>query len=451
MSTSFDSYQPIGLQRHRRRARAQYRIRRETLVRIVLSAIFYISLWRATGMWYGLPADFQEGVGKDPMPMRLLLMSLVPLIGLYCLLEPRRIVELLRSASPLVGIVCLCVFLSIAFSVSVTASLRALVAVALLTAGPLLYRARYGAVDTFESLAKFAIATAFINILYTAAFPRFAVMRGSYAGMVKGAFYHKNMLGQFSAINFILLLPALPMWRLRYYDLLRWAAMLLYLVLIVLAKSSTAIILLSIGIAVYYGMSWIQRFPGRIFRSFVVLLAFALLGFVVSVALMGVAQAIAESFGKDLTLSGRTNVWEQLLPLIYERPLTGWGFALFRQPEIMEQYVRLTWDAQSTHNTYIELALNIGIPATIIWTSFVVVRLVAKMTSSPLNQALAITKRKEVVIILLILIGAFTEAGMMLAPFILWPHTVIALTSLGPEFLSRFRKPTQAGAQHASG
>ncbi|MGO8658508.1 O-antigen ligase family protein, partial [Rhizobium ruizarguesonis] len=43
------------------------------------------------------------------------------------------------------------------------------------------------------------------------------------------------------------------------------------------------------------------------------------------------------------------------------------------------------------------------------------------------------------------------EAGMMLAPFILWPHTVIALTSLGPEFLSRFRKPTQAGAQHASG
>jgi O-antigen ligase len=117
----------------------------------------------------------------------------------------------------------------------------------------------------------------------------------------------------------------------------------------------------------------------------------------------------------------------------------------------MEQYVRLTWDAQSTHNTYIELALNMGIPATIIWTSFVVVRLVAKMTSSPLSQALAITKRKEVVIILLILIGAFTEAGMMLAPFILWPHTVIALTGLGPEFLSRFRRPTKAGDQHASG
>ncbi|OWV72116.1 hypothetical protein ATY77_11325 [Rhizobium sp. R634] len=442
MSTSFDSYQPIGLQRHRLRPRAQYRIKRETTVRIVLTAIFYITLWRATGMWYGLPANFQESAGKDPMPMRLLLMSLVPLIGLYCMLEPKRIVELIRSASPLVGIICLCCFLSIVFSVSPGSSFRAFIAVALLSAGPILYRARYGAVETFESLAKFAIATAFINILYTAAFPQFAVMRGSYAGMVKGAFYHKNMLGQFSATNFILLLPVFSTRRLRYYDLLRWTAMLLYLVLIVLAKSSTAVVLLSIGIAVFYGMRFIQRFPGRILRSFIVLLAFALLGFVVSIALMGVAQAVAESFGKDLTLSGRTNVWEQLLPLISERPLSGWGFALFRQPEIMEQYVRLTWDAQSTHNTYIELALNMGIPATVIWTSFVVVRLVTKMTSSPLNQALAITKRKEVVIILLILIGAFTEAGMMLAPFILWPHTLIALVGLGPEFLSRFRKPT---------
>ncbi|MGO7624008.1 hypothetical protein ACC687_38375, partial [Rhizobium ruizarguesonis] len=52
-------------------------------------------------MWYGLPADFQEGVGKDPMPMRLLLMSLVPLIGLYCILEPMRIFELILSSSTL--------------------------------------------------------------------------------------------------------------------------------------------------------------------------------------------------------------------------------------------------------------------------------------------------------------------------------------------------------------
>ncbi len=402
-------------------------------------------------MWYGLPANFEEGVGKDPAPMRVLLMSLIPLICLYCILEPKRIIALIRSASPLLGIVCLCVFLSISLSVNVGSSLRSFLAVALLTVGPIFYRARYGSVETFEGLAKFAIAAAFINILYTAAFPQFAVMRGSYAGMVKGAFYHKNMLGQFSTTNFILLLPFKSGPRLRYFDLLRWTAMLLYLILIVLAKSSTAVVLLSIGVAVFYGMNVVQRFPGRLFRSFVVLLGFALLGFLVSVALMGVAQAVAESFGKDLTLSGRTNVWEQLLPLISERPLSGWGFALFRQPEIMEQYVRLTWDAQSTHNTYIELALNMGIPATVIWTSFVVTRLLGKMTSSPANQLVAIARRKEIVIILLILIGAFTEAGMMLAPFILWPHTVIALSGLGPEFASRFRKPTQIGKQHASG
>ncbi|WP_259663969.1 hypothetical protein [Rhizobium bangladeshense] len=52
-------------------------MRRETLVLIVLSAIVYISLWRATGMWYGLPANFVDGINKDPLPMRLLLMSLL--------------------------------------------------------------------------------------------------------------------------------------------------------------------------------------------------------------------------------------------------------------------------------------------------------------------------------------------------------------------------------------
>ncbi|MGO7216299.1 O-antigen ligase family protein, partial [Rhizobium ruizarguesonis] len=79
-------------------------------------------------------------------------------------------------------------------------------AVIVLAVPPLLNRARYGNVEAFRILGRFAIAAAIINVLYTAAVPQFAIMRGSYAGMVKGGFYHRNTLGQFGSVSFVCLL-----------------------------------------------------------------------------------------------------------------------------------------------------------------------------------------------------------------------------------------------------
>ncbi|EJZ17255.1 O-antigen ligase family protein [Rhizobium sp. Pop5] len=409
-------------------ARPRRGIKKETLVRGLLTVMLYVTLLRATAMWYGYPSVFDEDAAVDPLPQKLMLYSLIPMIGLYFFLEPNRFLSYFRRIPVLVIVVAGFSLISIALSISFGASARGIAAVAILTIGPLLYRHRYGSVETFRLLQNFAIVAAFANVLYIIAFPRFAIMGGSYAGMVKGLFYHKNTMGQFFAVAFIVVISiGLPPSRLRYRTLFRWAALLLMLLLVAVSRSSTAVVMLAMGLATLAGLKMMFKIGNSGVRSFFLLFLCLVLGFMGASAYLGAAQLIADAFGKDLTFSGRTNIWEQLIPLIYANPIFGYGFALFRQPDIMEQFVHVTFDARSTHNTYLELALNIGVPGTVAWVVFLFKRLGQRITTVSAGAALNEVQAKEVAVILMIMIGAMMEAGLMLAPVVLWPLMVVCL------------------------
>ncbi|NNU49929.1 O-antigen ligase family protein [Rhizobium sp. WYCCWR 11279] len=410
------------------RARPRHGIKKETLVRLLLTGIFYLALLRATGMWYGYPSNFDDGASVDPLPQKLMLYSLIPLIGFYGVLEPNRFLAFFRSISPLVGIVIFSIVVSFVGSLDFGASVRGAAAVGLLALAPLLFRLRYGNEETLRLLANFAIFSAFANILYTAAFPRFGIMGGSLAGAVKGLFYHKNTMGQFSAICFIVLIShRLPSPRLRYSGLLKTIAIILTLLLIVVSLSSTAVVMVAIGLATIVGLKMMENIRHSLARAFIVLFLCLLIGVAGSIAYLGVAQAVAEAFGKDLTLSGRSDIWEQVIPLIYDRPIFGYGFATFRQADIVEAYVRLGHTVRSLHNTYLEICLNIGIPGFLCWIAFLLTRIFKKMAAVYRSNQLQTVQAKEVALILLVMIGAMTEAGMMLAPVGLWPVLVSVL------------------------
>lgn len=438
------SYVPngnISLTRQAARSRPRHGVKKETLVRWLLTVMLYVTLLRATGMWYGYPSNFDDGLSVDPLPQKLMLYSLIPMIGVYFILEPNRFLSYFRRIPALVIVVAGFSLLSLALSISFGASARGIAAVTVLTIAPLLYRRRYGSVETFRLLENFAVFAAFANVLYTAAFPHFAIMGGSYAGMVKGLFYHKNTMGQFFAVAFIIVVSiGLPSSRLRYRTLLRWAALLLMLLLIAVSRSSTAVVMLAMGLATLAGLKMMFKIGNSGVRSFFLFFLCLVLGFVGASAYLGAAQLIADAFGKDLTFSGRTNIWEQLIPLVYDKPIFGYGFALFRQPEIMEQFVRVTFDARSTHNTYLELALNIGVPGTIAWVAFLFKRLGERITTVSSGAALNEVQAKEVSVMLMIMIGAMMEAGLMLAPVVLWPLMVVCLPN-NPSPSSFRRKP----------
>lgn len=415
-------------------------IRKETASRFLLTSMFYLMLWRATGMWYGYPSVFGEGSegGDSLLAMKALLYCQIPLLGLYIFLEPQRVLLYFKSISPLVVVIVISCVCSLLVSIDFGASLRGLAALTLFTLPPLFYRLKYGSAETFRAFGKFVIATAFLNLAYIILFPRFAVMGGSYAGMVKGLFYHKNIMGQFCAIGIIVLLSfSRPKRGLTWSTLIKLPTLAVLLLLVLLSRSSTAVVMVAAGIGTILAIGTVQRIPGTFVRGGVLIGSILSLGFVVSSLYLALAASLAEGFGKDLTFSGRTNIWEQLLPLVYERPLLGHGYGAFRQPWVMEEYVNLAFDARSVHNTYLGIALDIGVPAMLMWTAFAFIRICLKIISEQRTSNNLEWQSKEVSIILLVLTGGMMEANMMLAPNVLWPIMMMALPLSSEPFTSR--------------
>lgn len=401
---------------------------REGRIRFLLTTILVVVLWRATGMWYGYPARFDEGVEVDPTAMRVLLYSLIPLLAVYFAIDYKQFAKSMVQTSWVVSVILLACLGSIVLSIDVGASIRGAAAVALLAMGALTFRLRYGGAATYRLLINFITWTAFANILYLLAFPQFAIMGGSYAGDVKGLFYHKNGLGQFSAVSFLILTVWMSLnLRLTREFLVRGLAALCLLVLVVLCNSSTALVMVFVGLALMVFLRSFGGVKGSLFRATLALSTCVLFGVMASYLYMEIAQTIAASFGKDLTFSGRSDIWDALVPLIYDRPWLGYGFAVFRQSYVLDQYIHLGHGVLSVHNTYLELALNIGVPAMIMWCLFVLGRVLRKVSITPTNAATKQVQSSDIIVLILVLVGAMTEAGLMMAPVIMWPIFVAAL------------------------
>ena len=81
--------------------------------------------------------------------------------------------------------------------------------------------------------------------------------------------------------------------------------------------------------------------------------------------LTGFPEQIVELIGKDLTFTGRTDIWALCVEYISERPWTGFGYAAFWTVEDGPAYHIqniLDWDVPTAHNGWIEIGLSIGFP-----------------------------------------------------------------------------------------
>jgi O-antigen ligase len=418
-----------GLQRPATQAKPRHAISRRVLSDGLLYFLAYFCLIRATGMWIGYPPTQDENALVDSGPQQLMLYSLIPFTLLYIWLNSKLVFGYIRRIPPTLAIFMVLVVISTITSVSFIASLRGLTAVIVISLPILLFKNRFGSIKTFEMLRNFAVVAVFANLLYTAILPRYGVMGGSLAGSVRGLFLHKNFFGQFSAVAFLLLVPTLTQRPLFTYKNLRIAsACFLALISVALSKSSTALVLSAVGLA-SLGMSWlIAQVPMKSLRIYVLVVSVTLMtGFVYFFGLV-FAEDVASSFGKDITLSGRSELWDALLDALFERPWFGHGFAMFRQPDYIAIFThQIAWGPRSTHNTYLELALNLGIPAIVMWVVFLLGRFVSKAVYVPATAVERMANSREVAVMLMVIVGSFTEAGMMLAPLATWPLLLAVL------------------------
>jgi O-antigen ligase len=193
-----------------------------------------------------------------------------------------------------------------------------------------------------------------VLILYLIA-PGYVIDQSAYGGAWKGLSAYKNTFGEHMAVGFLLLVLI----RFRHFRWTRYAFLLIAAGLLLLSRSATAAVC---------GMLSLAAIPlWRLLRGRNRLLVYLLVALIFSVGIyciLAFPEPIFQILGRDATLTGRTDLWTMLLPVIANRPILGYGYGAFwtsLNPEVLS-----VWMGTGRHqipvadNGYIDLWLSLG-------------------------------------------------------------------------------------------
>jgi exopolysaccharide production protein ExoQ len=178
------------------------------------------------------------------------------------------------------------------------------------------------------------------------------------AGSWRGIYPHKNLLGRAMVLALMVLAvvaPRFPSWRM--YIRLEF---LLALALLLLSGSMTSLIIGIVAAAAYGIVSLLRR---RSHHKPALMIA-GLLALPLMVVAAFNMDAIFGLFGRDSTLTGRTDVWDLIWEEIQNRYWLGYGYQAFwvdPAGPATRVWLELKWDAPEVHNGYLELWLGLGL------------------------------------------------------------------------------------------
>lgn len=198
-----------------------------------------------------------------------------------------------------------------------------------------------------------------LSFVFAIALPQYGIMGGVHAGAWRGIYTHKNTLGPvmvLSALVFFLLAikPGRRSW-------LCWGGFSLSLLLLLLSKSTSPLVnlvVLSTAFPVFCILRWSYTLKAFAL-SCVAVVGFCLL----TLGALGLEELVG-LFGKDLTLTGRTELWKYVWEMIQQRPWLGYGYAsLWKDWNSETAYVwhAVGWTAPGAHNGFLELWLELGL------------------------------------------------------------------------------------------
>ncbi len=198
-----------------------------------------------------------------------------------------------------------------------------------------------------------------MSFAFVIALPSYGKMAGVHLGALRGIYSHKNTLGKVmapSAIVFLLLALGAP--KKRWFA---WCGLIGSIFLIIGSQSSSCLGNLSILIITLF---FLHILRWRYEFMIPTLIVMAIISSIIYLLLTTNAEAIAALFGKNLTLTGRTDFWPLILDKIWQRPWLGYGFGAFWMgydgPSAYIWYAS-TFKAPNGHNGYLDLCLELGL------------------------------------------------------------------------------------------
>lgn len=245
--------------------------------------------------------------------------------------------------------------LSVVWSVSPLVTIRRSVAVLGTTLFGVYLASRYTLKEQLHLLA-WALGIAMIfSIIFAVALPTYGIdwfQRGAW----RGIYHQKNVLGRYMSLaGVVFLLLALDA---RRYRWLMWTLFFLCTALLLLSASKNAL-LAFLTVLILLPLYRALRFPFNIRVMF--FMAVILIGSSVATVLVGNTENILRAMGKDITLTGRTELWDILLQYVKQRPWLGYGYSGFWAGRAQDTWAMLAWKPNHAHNGFLQLLLDLGI------------------------------------------------------------------------------------------
>ena len=181
-----------------------------------------------------------------------------------------------------------------------------------------------------------------------------------HTGSWRGVYIHKTFLGSLMALGAIFLLPFTNRHFKFYWG--AWGLIGIAITLILLSTTKAALVILLLIVIVFLPIYRVFRWHYSLAFSFFVLVTLAVSA--IAVLVVGNLDTLLGLIGRDLTFSGRTEIWPPILEKIWQRPWFGYAYNTFWQGaegESADVWRAASFQPPHAHNGFFDLCLDVGL------------------------------------------------------------------------------------------
>lgn len=298
-----------------------------------------------------------QGLTEPPGYARALFVPVYAFLG-WAIWRARAQAWAAARATPLLMALLALAFVSTLWSIDGGATLRRSVWLALTMSFGLYLAWRYDWKELIGVIGGAFLVLIAGSLVLGLVAPGIGRMTFEHPGAWSGLWTHKNTLGGIMALGIAVCAAAAivePARRMMWIG-----AMLGALALVLLSTSKTALLASMLGLGVIAGGMLMRR--GPIHTVLVCAGTLAAITLVASIVLLAPDLLVA-AIGRDLTLTGRTDIWEASARFVEAQPWLGYGYYAFWLPDNGPAFwVRqaVAWQVASAHSSWLELALGLG-------------------------------------------------------------------------------------------
>ncbi len=385
--------------------------------RLYVVILAFLLLYSLPNEWLAgapLPGQRNYSVNESQGSLPTVVFVTLFVICILLLTSNWHLVWKLVKGEPLLTIFVLLAPISVLWSVDPDVTIRRSVAYTLTTLFAYYLVVRFELLDILRLTGVAMMFGTFANLVFIQVLPQFGrtptrAEFGINSGSWTGVFVTKNALGLNTVLTivvFLILARADKKRRIIYYP---FALLNFYIVVFSDSKTSYANAVLLSGMLVLY---LVFRSRKQLFGA----VAFAMAsGVVVATAFVTANLAfIAGRLERDVTLSGRTPLWTDVITAIKEKPILGSGWSSFWNgwgSPAHEIWIEHAWAPPHAHNALLDYALQLGVVGAGVFIALFVRSVIRatrhiRDTKGPLGLM-------PLIILSLTLLASITESGVI--------------------------------------